>query len=179
MSIGWRTHIRQQIWWSNVLGEIDIEKFSAHHGATKDLGDNALSKDFFNLFIDNDYLDEIVWCTIAYTCSKGDETFTTSCAEISAYLGLNIYMGIHSLPQIDMFWDSDIFVAVEGCKNTIPKQRFSVLWADNYIWSTRVRKIRLTSSAKFDNIFTSSFLTALFTLCFLFLILFRYPETWP
>ena len=46
--------------WSNVLGEIDIAKFSAHHGATKDLGDNALSKDFFNLFNDNDYLDEIV-----------------------------------------------------------------------------------------------------------------------
>ena len=33
--------------WSNVLGEINIEEFSARHGATKDLGDHATSKDFF------------------------------------------------------------------------------------------------------------------------------------
>lgn len=113
--------------WSNVLGEIDIEEFSARHGATKDLGDRATSKDFLNLFIDDDYLDEIVRCTIAYARSKGDETFATTRAEISAYLGLNIYMGIHSLPQIDMFWDSDIFIGVEGFKKTIPKQRFKTL----------------------------------------------------
>ena len=46
--------------WSNVLGEIDIEEFSARHGPTKDLGDRATSKDFLNLFINDDYLDEIV-----------------------------------------------------------------------------------------------------------------------
>lgn len=152
------------------MGEIDIKEFSAHHGATKDLGDRATSKDFLNLFIDNDYLDEIVRYTIAYARSKGDETFTSSCAEISAYLGQNIYMGIHSLPQIDMFWDSDIFVGVEGFKKTIPKQRFSEHWADIYIWSTRVTKIRLASSAKFDNILTSCFLTAPFTLTLFFIL---------
>ena len=152
------------------MGEIDIKEFSAHNGATKDLGDRATSKDFLNLFIDNDYLDEIVRYTIAYARSKGDETFTSSCAEISAYLGQNIYMGIHSLPQIDMFWDSDIFVGVEGFKKTIPKQRFSEHWADIYIWSTRVTKIRLASSAKFDNIFTSCFLTAPFTLTLFFIL---------
>ena len=77
--------------------------------------------------MDDDYLDEIVRCTIAYARSKGDETFATSHAEISAYLRLNIYMGIHSLLQIDMFWDSDIFIGVEGFKKTIPKQRFKTL----------------------------------------------------
>ena len=84
--------------------KIDIEEFSARHGATKDLGDHATSKDFFNLFIDDDYLEEIVRCTIACTCSKGDETFTTSHAEISAYIGLNIYMGIHSLGFFFFYW---------------------------------------------------------------------------
>ena len=42
-------------------------------------------------------------------------------------LGLNIYMGIHSLPHINMFWDCDIFVGMEGFKETIPKQRFKTL----------------------------------------------------
>lgn len=33
------------------------EKFSLWHGLTKNLGGNATVKDFFNKFLDNDYLD--------------------------------------------------------------------------------------------------------------------------
>ena len=44
-------------------------------GTAKCLGDNATSKDFFNIFIDDNYLDEIVKCSIANTQSKGDEAF--------------------------------------------------------------------------------------------------------
>ena len=36
-------------------------------------------------------------------------------------------MGIHSLPQTDMFWDSNIFIGVEWFKKKIPKQRFKTL----------------------------------------------------
>lgn len=46
-------------------------------GTAKCLGDNATSKDFFNLFIDDNYLDEIVKCSIANTQSKGDEAFAS------------------------------------------------------------------------------------------------------
>ena len=53
-------------------------------------------------------------------------------------------MGIHSLPHIEIFWDSDIFVGMEGSSSA------SKLWGDIYIWSARAMKIRLTSSAKFD-----------------------------
>ena len=56
-------------------------------GTAKCLGDNATSKDFFNLFIDDNYLDEIVKCSIANTQSKRDGSFRT---KISAYFGLNI-----------------------------------------------------------------------------------------
>ena len=55
-----------QFQWSKVLGEIDIEEFSARHGSTKDLSDRATLKDFFNLFMDDNHLDTIVHCTIAY-----------------------------------------------------------------------------------------------------------------
>ena len=44
-------------------------------GTAKCLGDNAKSKDFFNLFIDDNYLDEIVKCSIANTQSKRDGAF--------------------------------------------------------------------------------------------------------
>lgn len=113
--------------WSNTSSEIDIEEFTIPHGPSKDLGEGATPKDFFNLFIDDGYLDEVVRCTVAYARSKGDATFVTTRAEISAYLGLNILMGIHRLPHVDMFWDSDEFISVEGFKKTIPKQRFKTL----------------------------------------------------
>jgi len=76
--------------WSNTLSEINVEEFSVHHGPSRNLGDNATVKDFFNLFINGEFLDEIVWHSTAYARSKGDATFVTNQAEISAYLGLNI-----------------------------------------------------------------------------------------
>ena len=112
--------------WTNTLSGINVEEFSVRHGPSRDLGDNATAKDFFNLFINDEFLDEIVRHSIAYARSKGDANFVTNRAEISAYLGLNILIGIHELPQLAMYWDSDQF-GVEGFKKTIPKQRFTTL----------------------------------------------------
>lgn len=109
--------------WSSTLREINVRQFSIRHGPTSDLGDNATAKDFFSLFLDDAYIDEIVRFTVAYARSKGDRTFTTT----RAYLGLNILIGIHELPQLAMYWDSDEFFGVEGFKKTIPKHRFMTL----------------------------------------------------
>ena len=85
---------------------------------SRNLGDNATSKDFFNLFIKDEFLDEIVRHRIAYARSKGDATFVTNRAEISAYLGLNILIGIQELPQLAMYWDSDQFIGVKPHSQT-------------------------------------------------------------
>ena len=114
--------------WSPTLQDINIADFSLRHGPTKDLGENATSKDYFYQFLDDAYLEEIVRCSVAYARSKGDNNFTTNRSEISAFLGLNILMGIHDLPQIQMYWDSDEFIGVEGFKKTIPKQSFNELF---------------------------------------------------
>ena len=112
---------------SNTLSDINVEEFSLRRGPTKDLGGQATSKDFLNLFINSDYLDETARCSVAYAHSKGDESFVTNRAEISAYLVLNILMGNNRLPQLDMFWDSDAFIGMEGFKKTIAKQPFKTL----------------------------------------------------
>ena len=109
------------LWWSNTLSEVNVEEFSVRHGPSRNLGDNVTAKDFFNLFINDEFLDEIVRHSIAYGHSKGDATFVTNRAEMSAYLGLNILIGIHELPQLAMYWDCDQFIGVEGFKKTIPK----------------------------------------------------------
>ena len=46
--------------WSNTSSDINVEEFSVCHGPTKDLGSQATSKDFLNLFINDDYLDYYV-----------------------------------------------------------------------------------------------------------------------
>ena len=46
--------------WSNTSSDINVEEFSVCHGPTKDLGGQATSKDFLNLFINYDYLDYYV-----------------------------------------------------------------------------------------------------------------------
>ena len=102
--------------WSSTLRQINVEEFSIRHGPTRDLGENTTAKDFFSVFIDNAYNDEIVRYTVAYARSKGDRTFTSTRAEISAYLGLNILIGIHKLPQLAIYWDSDEFIGVEASK---------------------------------------------------------------
>ena len=55
--------------WSNTLGGINVEEFSVSHGPSRDLRDNATAKDFFNLFINDEFLDEIVRHSIAYVCA--------------------------------------------------------------------------------------------------------------
>ena len=52
--------------------------------------------------------------------------FTTTQAEISVHLGLNIFIGIHKLPQLSMNWESEFF-GVKGFKKTIPKHCFMTL----------------------------------------------------
>ena len=109
------------------MRQINVEEFSIRRGPTRDLGENATAKDFFNVFINDAYIDEIVRYTVAYACSKGDRSFTSTQAEISAYLGLNILIGIRELPQLAMYWDSDEFVGVDCLKKTIPEHRFMTL----------------------------------------------------
>ena len=66
------------IQWSNTLQEMNVTQFSIPHGPTRDLGDNATAKDFFSMFTDDAFIDEIIRFTIAYARSKGDYTFITT-----------------------------------------------------------------------------------------------------
>ena len=113
------------IYWSTTLREITVEEFPLRHGATRDLGDNASAKDFFNFFFNDGYLDKIPHYTVAYAHSKRDNNFTTKRADISAFLRLNIFIEINELPQLQMYWDSDEFIGVEGFKPNNSKAALS------------------------------------------------------
>ena len=57
---------------------MNVAQFSIPHGPTRDLGDNATAKDFFNMFTDDAFIDEIIHFTVAYARLKGDRTFITT-----------------------------------------------------------------------------------------------------
>ena len=115
--------------WSSNLSEINVEEFVENHGPTHDLGVNATAKDFFNLFIDDSYLDEIVRNSFAYAHSRSDSNFITTREEISAFFGLNIFKGIHKLSVIADYWDNE----------TVSWKSVSIC-----IWWTRARRTQAT-----------------------------------
>ena len=52
--------------WSNTLSGINVQEFSVRHGPSRNLGGNAMAKDFLNFFINDKFRDEIVQHSIAY-----------------------------------------------------------------------------------------------------------------
>ena len=48
----------------------------------------------------------------------------TSAPEIRALFGINIMMGINSLPQYKMYWHKDMFLGNDGIERTMPISRY-------------------------------------------------------
>ena len=70
----------------------------------------------------------IVRATIEYARTKhGDQKCSANRAEISAFFGLNIFMGINQLPSRRLYWDSNPFLGNAGFNKTIPLKRFERL----------------------------------------------------
>ena len=46
------------------------------------------------------------------------------CAEMKAFIGINIIMGITKLPQVALYWSSDDFFGNQGIKKVMTKNRF-------------------------------------------------------
>ena len=82
------------VYWTSMQREIDLENFSFRLGPTKNLGDIATVKDFFNQFLEDDYPDQIVRYAIAYVCSKGDNNLARKHSEIAQWNSDNPCMNL-------------------------------------------------------------------------------------
>ena len=59
---------------------------------------------------------------------NGDRLWAdTNLAEIRAYLGVLILMGIHSLPRDEMYWSCDDRLGVPGISKVMPLKKFKKL----------------------------------------------------
>jgi hypothetical protein len=99
------------------ISSVSVEDFTADFGPRHGLGLDASPKDFFDLFFGHQFFDHIVHATISYAClNHNNQNFTIDRDEMSAFLGLNISMGINQLPKISLYWDSDLFFGNTGFK---------------------------------------------------------------
>ena len=100
--------------WSSVRSDIDIPSFSQAVGPANVMPRESLAVDFFQLFVDNRMLGNIIRETNRYACqllqarNKDVRSWKeVSLEELKAFLGLLIAMSIHRLPSLRDYWSSD------------------------------------------------------------------------
>lgn len=80
---------------------------------------------FFEMFFDTEAIAMIVDQTNLYASQSQDQNWEpVSAAEIKAFLGMLIQMGIHKLPCIEDYWSSDPLLQVIEIAETMTLKRF-------------------------------------------------------
>ena len=131
--------------WSSRLTSISIQPFSSPTGPTVAVPESPL--DVFELFFPDDLVDFIVEESNRYAReAMGDEKYTkwvkVTAADIKAFLGFSILMGIVELPSLDDYWKRDPLLHYAPIADRISRDRFRDLsrylhFADNATLSPR------------------------------------------
>ena len=126
--------------WTDVFGAVDIEEFTNEVGPVLPDGFDvatATPLDYFLLFLPNAMISDMTRYTNEYyewrveqPDHNENESRTWSDmtdAEMKAYIGMNIYMGVNSLPRYDMYWSKDEFIGNEGIKRVMTCNRYEII----------------------------------------------------
>ena len=121
--------------WSCERGNVDIPSFSQAVGPTQVMPDNSAAVYFFQLFVDNRILGNIVRETNRYArqslAAKHKDPGSwneLSLEELKAFLGLLIGMSMHRLPCPRDYWSSDWILGVPAFAKIMPRDRFLAIW---------------------------------------------------
>ena len=117
--------------WTDHLSDFPIPDFTAASGLNFNLPDIPNPLDYFVEFVDDNLWDLIVVETNRYVGKKllnSPERLANfvpvTRAEMKAFIGINIIMGITKLPQVALYWSSDDFFRNQGIKKVMTKNRF-------------------------------------------------------
>ena len=117
--------------WSSSRSDIDIPGFSQAVGPANFMPRESLAVDFFQLFVDNRMLGNILRETNRYACQslQARNKDVRSWKEISleerkAFLSLLICMSIRRLLSLKDYWSSDWVLGVPAFAKVIPRNRF-------------------------------------------------------
>lgn len=116
--------------WTDQLVDLQVPEFVAATGINLVLN-NPNELDIFLAFIADDLWDKMVEESNRYAHQKLDnrsENFRAiTRAEMKAFIGINIIMGIDKLPAYALYWSTDEFFGNPGIKRVMAKNRFEQL----------------------------------------------------
>lgn len=112
----------EQQQWTDDLSNIAVDEFSARSGIVVDVGADPKADDFFTFMFGEDLFDKIVEETNRYARQMlADNKHLArwrdvTKAEVKAYFGMCVIMGMNILPKVADYWSVDIFMGNEGIK---------------------------------------------------------------
>lgn len=80
--------------------------------------------ELFDLFFDREIIELIVNQSISYAASKGNHSFTVTCKEIYAYLGILLLSGYTEVPRTRLYWSHDKDVHNQAVSEAMARDRF-------------------------------------------------------
>ena len=138
--------------------DIDIPSFSQAVGPANVMPRESLTVDFFQLFVDNRMLGNILRETNRYACqllqarNKDVRSWKeVSLEELKAFLGLLIAMSIHRLPSLRDYWSSDWVLGVPEFAKVMPRNRFLEIWNNLHLCDNS--KMPQSGEPNFDKLF--------------------------
>ena len=103
--------------WTNTLNCKELEKYENLSGPKHSLPVGSSEKDFFELFVTNDFYNKVAEETNKYAALSQRKAGTvdnnwedTNEEEIQAYIGILIYMGLVDLPETEDYFQGDFCV---------------------------------------------------------------------
>ena len=116
---------------SETLQDVDILPFRELVGPAHSLPLDASELSYFLLLFTIEMITRLVLETNLYAeqCQtargvRDSAWHATTIEEMRAYIGVNILMGFHQLPEIDHYWSSDDMLGVPGVMKIMAKHRF-------------------------------------------------------
>ncbi|CAG2252725.1 unnamed protein product [Mytilus edulis] len=115
--------------WRETYEELDIDPFIQITGPSHNLNPNASELEYFKLFFDDNMLEKIVSQTNQYAAQNGPDPLwsDTSRDEISAFIGMQILMGINQLPDYSFYWSNNKYLGNQGFKEVMSVKRYEKL----------------------------------------------------
>lgn len=114
--------------------------------------------DFFQLFVDNRILGNILRETNRYACQSLQAKHKDvgswkdiSVEELKAFLGLLICMSIHRLPSLQDYWSSDWVLGVPAFAKVMSRNRFLEIWNNLHLCDNT--KMPRVGEPNFDKLF--------------------------
>ena len=103
--------------WTNTLNCRELQKYENLSGPKHSLPVDSSEKDFFELFVTNDFYNQVAEETNKYaalsqrTAGTVDNNWEeTNAEEIQAYIGILIYMGLVNLPEFEDYFQGNFCV---------------------------------------------------------------------